>query len=620
MRFGIDTIRLWSHNGETRDINFERGQINILSGHSSRGKTALLHIIDYCLLSSSHQIPHDVINDTVAWYGIKFYINGKDLAIARKSPSEQAVSDQLFFSSIGTLPTEPFSNSTSDDIKAVLQSEFSLDSSVILFGGRGVRYGTQVSFRYFLMFNTISEDIINNTAAYFDHQQEDRYRVALPRILDLGLGIDTLKNIELREQRDALKREIIGLEKKKSAIGTGRHLFESEARKLAATAAEYGLIEKVPKEVTIDFLRDAVKDVLIPEASGEDAKRLSNARSKLFEINRRMRRLREFSDEHKQYKMTLKATSDSLKPLDTLLKHSTELLKTDVFEDLIDSLNADLRALKLATASRHPVDAQVTKMMDELQEAKAEQERTIESLPKAQKSFQDTIQLVKFVTRIETKLETYSAVASDGPEDYDSQIKKLEAQLSQLHVEDVASVRGGVVGQINDISLSLLSEAGGAMSNYASFMTSFNYESRKLQLRRRNSSFIENVGSSSNHMFLHLFMFLALHNVAIDRGGRFVPAFLFIDQPSRPYYGEEKIMDEISLKDSDQAKVSQAFGLLNNFVTRMKKDHDAEFQMIVLEHVPVELFKDLTNVNVLPEFRGANALIPMHWLGAQGEP
>jgi hypothetical protein len=108
-------------------------------------------------------------------------------------------------------------------------------------------------------------------------------------------------------------------------------------------------------------------------------------------------------------------------------------------------------------------------------------------------------------------------------------------------------------------------------------------------------------------------MFLALHEVAITKGGKFVPSFLFIDQPSRPYYGEEKIMDEVHLKNSDQAKVSQAFELLGSFVTRMKKNHDAEFQMIVLEHVPVELFQDIPNVKVLPEFRGKNALIPSHW-------
>lgn len=369
--------------------------------------------------------------------------------------------------------------------------------------------------------------------------------------------------------------------------------------------------------VTIDFLKGIVKDVPTPEASGEDAKRLSNARSKLFELNRRMRRLREFSDEHKQYKAALNVTRDSLKPLDTLLAQSSRLLKTDIFDDLIDSLNADLRALKIATSSRQPVDTQVTAMMEQLQEQKEEQLRIIESLPKAQKSFEDTIQLVKFVTRIETKLETYSAVSTDSPEDYDAQISKLTQELNAMEVVDVASVRDGTIGLINDVSLALLSEAAAAMDNYASYLTSFNYDAKKLQLRRPRSSFIENVGSSSNHMFLHLFMFLALHEVAITKGGKFVPSFLFIDQPSRPYYGEEKIMDEVHLKNSDQAKVSQAFELLGSFVTRMKKNHNAEFQMIVLEHVPVELFQDIPNVKVLPEFRGKNALIPSHWRAAE---
>ncbi|SEJ77943.1 DUF3732 domain-containing protein [Pseudomonas sp. NFR16] len=617
MKFGIDTIRLWSHSGETRDVNFERGRINVLSGSSNRGKTSLLHIIDYCLLSSTHNIPHAVINDTVAWYGIKFYVNAKELVIARRSPHAQTVSDELYFSSIGELPALPQANANSEDIKAILQSEFSLDSSVILYGGRGVRYGTQVSFRYFLLYNTISDDIITNTTAYFDHQQEDRYRVALPRVLDLGLGIDSLENIEQRERRDDLNRAIERLEKKKRVISGGRHLFEKEARQLAASAAEFGLIEEVPKEVTIEFLRDVVKGVPTPEATGEDAKRLSTARSKLFEINRRMRRLREFSDEHKQYKIALNITRDSLKPLDTLLDQTSQLLKTDLFDDLIDSLNVDLKALKAATSTQQPVDTQVTAMMTELTEQKEEQLKLIESLPKAQKSFEDTIQLVKFVTRIETKLETYSTVSTDSPEDYDGEIERLSKQLEGMAVVDVATVRNGTVGQINDVALQLLSEAAGAMDNYANFLPSFNYESKKLQLRRPKSSFIENVGSSSNHMFLHLFMFLALHEVAIDKGGKFVPAFLFIDQPSRPYYGEEQIMDEVTLKYSDQAKVSQAFQLLGSFVNRMRKNYSAEFQMIVLEHVPIRLFENVPNVNVLPEFRGQNALIPSHWQAAE---
>lgn len=141
MKFGIDKIRLWSKHGEVRDVDFERGRINVLTGGSSRGKTSLLHIIDYCLLSSEHKLPHDVINDNVAWYGLQFYINDKTLAIARKSPTAQNVSEQLYFSGIGRMPEVPEANAKIDDIKAILQAEFGLDSSVVLWGGAWTQAG-----------------------------------------------------------------------------------------------------------------------------------------------------------------------------------------------------------------------------------------------------------------------------------------------------------------------------------------------------------------------------------------------------------------------------------------------------------------------------------------------
>ncbi|MDR6916336.1 hypothetical protein J2X66_003205 [Pseudomonas sp. 3296] len=613
MKFGIDKIRLWSTHNETRDIEFKRGQINVLTGSSNRGKTSLLHIIDYCLLASEHKLPHDVINDNVSWYGIQFYINDKNYTIARKSPTAQKVSDQLYFSSIGALPEIPTPNAVSDDVKTILQSEFGLDASVVLYGGRGVKQGTQVSFRYFLLFNTISENIITNSDVYFDNQTKDRYRVALPRVLDLGLGVDNLENISSRERAEDLQRAIDKLEKKKDVLSNGRHLFESEARKIAASAAEYGLIDKVPKKVSIDFLKEVFDNDPTPDALGQDAKRLADAKAQLFEINRRMRRLREFSDEHKEYKATLKVTLDSLKPLETLLAQADQVLKTEIFDDLINCLTVDLLALKKSTASKQPADTQVSTMMRDLENQKKGIEELIESLPQKPKSFEAFIDLVRFVTRVKTQLETYGDVVSDDNTSYEGKIQELLEELESINVDDVNDIRTNTINQINDIALALLSEAAAAMDNYASYQVSFNYKDKKLQLRKPRSALVENVGSSSNHMFMHLFLFLALHEAAISKDSIFVPAFLFIDQPSRPYYGEEKITDESHIQSSDAAKISQVFDLLGNFVKRMKKTYGAEFQMIVLEHVPVTLFENVANVHVLPEFREDNALIPPSW-------
>lgn len=613
MKFGIDKIRLWSKYKEVRDVDFERGRINILTGGSSRGKTSLLHIIDYCLLSSEHKLPHDVINDNVAWYGLQFYINDKTFVVARKSPTAQSVSDQFYFSGIGTMPDVPEPNAKSDDIKVILQAEFGLDSSVVLWGGRGLKQGTQMSFRYFMLMNTISENTITNSEVYFDNQQKDRYRVALPQVLDLSLGIDSLDNIGARERKKDILRQIDSLEKKKEKLSNGKSLFEGEAREIAATAAEYGLIEKVPKVVDIDFLKSIVDRCPSPEASGQDAKRFADARAKMFELNRKMRKLREFTDEHKQYKATLKLTLDSLKPLETLLNQTDQLVKTEIFDDLISGLNADLRALKLATANKQPVDTQVANMLRDLEAEKREHQKLIDSLPKKTKSFTTVIDHARFIGKIEAKLESYHEVSSDDRDSYSGKILELQKAAEEINVQDVIEVRQNINRQIDDIAQALLVEADFVMDNYITWHPAFSFKHNVLQLRKPQSSLVENVGSSSNHMFMHLILFLALHEASVVNNSRFVPSFLFIDQPSRPYYGEEKVKDEAHLKSSDAARVSQAFVMLDNFITRMKSKHGTEFQMIVLEHVPVDVFSNLKNVHVLPEFREANALIPLSW-------
>ncbi|CAM4236499.1 hypothetical protein ROSA5918_26495 [Roseateles saccharophilus] len=119
-------------------------------------------------------------------------------------------------------------------------------------------------------------------------------------------------------------------------------------------------------------------------------------------------------------------------------------------------------------------------------------------------------------------------------------------------------------------------------------------------------------------MFMHLLHFLSLHAVALVEKSPFIPAFLIIDQPSRPYYPSEVPMDGIQLKSEDGELVRVAFELLDGFVKEMLDTQAQEFQMIVFEHVNADAFQGLENVHVLPEFRGSERLIPESWyLGQQ---
>ena len=173
MKFAIDTITLWSHHNEKRQLHFKRGKVNILTGGSQRGKSAILSILDYCFLSSSHKIPGAIINDNTSWYGITFIINEKNYSIARQSPKGNTVSNGIYFSSIGEIPDEPKSNIAIDDLKLILEKEFTIDEAVRLaYGGRALKSGSKASFRYFFLFNTLSEDIITSSEIYFDKQTQ----------------------------------------------------------------------------------------------------------------------------------------------------------------------------------------------------------------------------------------------------------------------------------------------------------------------------------------------------------------------------------------------------------------------------------------------------------------
>lgn len=76
MNFYIKTIKLWfKHNDAAVEYEFHKNKVNVITGDSSTGKSSLLSIIDYCLLSGESNIVEDVINENITWYGLSFSLN-----------------------------------------------------------------------------------------------------------------------------------------------------------------------------------------------------------------------------------------------------------------------------------------------------------------------------------------------------------------------------------------------------------------------------------------------------------------------------------------------------------------------------------------------------------------
>ncbi|SAL53372.1 hypothetical protein AWB71_02875 [Caballeronia peredens] len=615
MKFGFDAIILWSKTGERRSLEFHRNRVNVLSGGSKTGKSALLDIIDYCFLASSHKLPDSIINENVDWYGLKFYVNDKTFALARRSPTGNKVGSEYHFSPNGFVPDIPEDNIREADLRELIESEFSIDEKVSMpFGGKAIKKNSKISFRYFLLFNTISEDIIINSKTFFDKQVEERYREALPRIFDIALGIDDLENISAREQKELLERELRRTERKNAQVRAGRSDFDEEVRDIAVKAAEYGLFQADPKSLSHDAVKNAINSAASVD-TGKALDRYAEVTAQLFTVDRRLRRLSQFTTEYRGYKDTLKNAEDSLLPIQQLLARSTALVKSEVFSELISTLKSDLLEVKKSTSRSQPLTAQISTMSRELQAEKAALEKELSVLPQEPASFASERDKWLFIGEAKGRFRTFDSVSGPavlhqiaGPTE-----DSLQAQIDGINVRDVDEKRSAVISMINEIAQGLLADTRNALANYATYLTDFSYTEKRLRLRKPRSSLIENVGSSSNHMFLHLLQFLALHEVAVSHKSPFVPTFLVIDQPSRPYYPNKKADDKVKLTDSDSEEVAIAFQLLNDFIGRMNTEYESEFQIIVFEHVPADTFDGMEFVHLLKQFRNGEALIPKSW-------
>ena len=133
----IRSILIYSHDGQIRELSFNPSGLNIITGRSSTGKSAISDIVEYCIGRSEFDIPEGVIRDKVAWYGVIYQFVGEQVLIAKPAP--EAGSSRCSFAMIrrgANLPAPKFSelapNSDDDAVVSSLSSKAWLRNSLIM--------------------------------------------------------------------------------------------------------------------------------------------------------------------------------------------------------------------------------------------------------------------------------------------------------------------------------------------------------------------------------------------------------------------------------------------------------------------------------------------------------
>lgn len=622
MRFHINKIILWLNNGKQRQLEFFNNKVNVITGDSGTGKSEIINIIDYCFFASKVSITEEKINENVVWYGIQFTINKCKYTIGRGKIEQRKLSNQYYFSTTGDIPLQPSANFDEKDIKKIIEQEFGItDRTVFSFGGRKIKLGSKISPRYFFMFNTQSGDIITHSEVFFDKQNNDKYKEALMRIFDLAIGIETEANLGLKEKVNKLTKEIHSLSKKLLILDKEVNIFEKEIRSLLNKAQSYNLIEYKP--IDLDEIFSSLKNLSASyreETIDINLEKVNDLKIEKNSLIRKLRNLSRFKREYEEYKKLEKINLDSLKPVLTIKENYYKLLDLPQIDLLLNALNSEFYNIKKNIEGKPPFNFNVNQKIKELEQKINAINEQISEIPLNDVSTKDEIQKIMFMGELKAKLSLYEKQWDDtgDKEKIQQQINEKSSVLNQLKdsIVDYSIQKESILKLLDEIIQTYLDQIQDAIPTYKGYKSAFQYEDKSLMLKAPKALLPNKVGSSSNHLFLHLCLFLGLQELVIRQRSPYVPYWLILDQPSRPYFGEESKSEEKKewkeVIHSDRTKITIAMKLLNDFITYVNNELKMDFQIIVLEHIPKSIWEEanLQNFQLIDkEFKDGNGLV-----------
>ena len=162
MFFQIKEVILWPKdvNLEPRRVKFEVGKVNVITGASRTGKSAIIPIIDYCLCSSSCSMPVGIIRDACSWFGIVAALKNGEILLARQNPGLQKHTGNMFVLEGESVTIPSIITDSNENTVGVKQRLSELSGLPMLdYGEEEMRYSSRPSFRDTVSFLFQSQNI-----------------------------------------------------------------------------------------------------------------------------------------------------------------------------------------------------------------------------------------------------------------------------------------------------------------------------------------------------------------------------------------------------------------------------------------------------------------------------
>lgn len=643
MSLQIRAIAIYSHDGERRDVRFNLGALNIVTGASKTGKSALLDIVDYCWGRSECTVAEGEIRRGVSWFAVIFDNDGEGILVARRNPGPAGkASDEIYFErNVEDFPETASSlvkNSTADGLRQRLSAILGVAENLFIPELGATRRPLDASASQAIFFCLQNQDEIANRRLLFHRQGEERIPQAIKDTLPYFVGAMGEDHFLKQKRYEDARRRLRALERSYADALALTDEASGTARNLLQEAKRMGLLDLDASADSLDGVR-----VLLGQAAGPrslEYAKTDDPAADLTDLEERRRRIR----------TELQELRDDIRDIQRLTREASE------FELEAREQQARLASIELVShdASDHGTcplcDSHLAVAVPAADEIRTSLSRLDRQLSAVRR---DSPRLQGQIAELESKRTSREAELMIVQGDISARIadnERLRIEQDQFteqarvagrigfYLENAQTLSDGeglrlqvarVRAEVGELEAALDQEAmeerlttalgliGRDITEYAGRLE-LEHGENSLRLDRKNLTvvadtingplFLYQIGSGENWVGYHVAAHLALHKLfrVLNRP---VPAFLMLDQPSQAHYPTEKDVGEISgAEDEDQVAVARLYRLLLDYCL----DMESNMQIIVVDHV--DLLQEWFRASTVERWRDGIKLVPMTWL------
>ncbi|SFN39858.1 DUF3732 domain-containing protein [Xenorhabdus japonica] len=643
----IRSIHIYSHDSQRRDLRFKVDGLNIITGRSSTGKSALSEIIEYCMGRSLFNVPEGIIRDKVAWFAVIYQFEKEQVMVAKPTPLGGSASCSIAMLRRGTELKVPdfkelVANTDDDSIVELLSRLLGIPENrteVALEHSRN-SYNANVKHTFYYLFQ--KQGLIANKDQLFYRQNEQFQPQAIRDTLPILLGVSSHARFELESKLRIAQRDLRISNKKLELARDNVDTSLVQAISLYSEAKTVGVIENIGEnpnvEVTIKALRSVLswKPEMVPD---DDGNRISYLEDELVQLRQARRDIqaridaaRQFTRRAGGYENEATEQIDRLASIKALPKNPDSgewqwpfseknlALESPVAIVLLNELESLDKELRIATGQRPKLETYLAELTGKADGIAGNIKRKEAELSAAISANEFIAQIgtrnnaaARVVGRISLFLETLLP---------NEDLAKLEIENRRL-INKVKQLEGQIgADDSNERLTSILNNISAQIAKYIQkFEAEFRDFPARLNLPQLTIIFdrperpvpMSRTGGGENHLAYHLSALLALHMFAAKNNRPF-PHFLLIDQPTQVYFPSEQVYKDAdgsvqrTEADADLNAVRRLFELLLKFT----KEDVPGFQLIVTEHANLreQWFQDTL---IEEPWTKPPALVPEDW-------